>query len=598
MSEAPGHLVIRTGLRDFLDLDRYDILFTVGIVVFAFLLRFLSPIVPTGAFTETPARAVQVGPVTAWGLGFPFNPDECIDDAPVGPHDIPTHTCGFVFDEIYFATDAAKDLHQPPISYFDPEPPLTKLLMAPAISIGGFTTWMWRITTTIAGSLFVGLIYLIGRRLRRDRFFASAAAIFVCLDGLAFVESRTGVIDMIAVFFVALVLYTFLLHWQARTARQWRATLYALATVAGLALGAKFTALAPLALVATFTGVRWLWGRRSEAQLWKEAGSPVAWAHYGGAILLTLFVFVACFSRYLSIPHDDVYQFTSCDPKVPGVAATTNHLVPPRSLQVGPIALPNPVDAVGNVIAITGAGLQYHEQECHTHPYASRWYTWPVMYHPVLFYYSGQFTTAGGDTAISAITNMGNPALWWLGIPALLFCVWRSMCGRWWWRWGLLAGGVFSLLAAILIFHGAEQPDAVTVRVTPSLWFLVAVGGVGLFALGVVYNAVVSRRFVPGFIVFGYIVAWFMWVFGNERRILFFYHALGMLIFTALALAYSLAAIRRTSVSFGKRRIPLTPLAYAGVAVVVAAFVFFYPVWTGLPLTQPDHAMRTWVDVW
>ena len=36
-----------------------------------------------------------------------------------------------------------------------------------------------------------------------------------------------------------------------------------------------------------------------------------------------------------------------------------------------------------------------------------------------------------------------------------------------------------------------------------------------------------------------------MWVPGNERRVLFFYHALGMLLFTALALAYALTAIRR-----------------------------------------------------
>ena len=64
-------------------------------------------------------------------------------------------------------------------------------------------------------------------------------------------------------------------------------------------------------------------------------------------------------------------------------------------------------------------------------------------------------------------------------------------------------------------------------------------------------SAVISRRFVPAFIVLGYIASWMMWVPGNERRVLFFYHALGMLLFTALALAYALTAIRRLRVPFG-----------------------------------------------
>ena len=115
--------------------------------------------------------------------------------------------CGYVFDEVYFPVDAAKDLRQPAESYFDPEPPLAKLLMAPPIALFGFNSWTWRLSTTIFGSLLVGLMYLVALRLRRDRFFALVTALFICFDGLAFVESRTGVIDIIAIFFVALFYY-------------------------------------------------------------------------------------------------------------------------------------------------------------------------------------------------------------------------------------------------------------------------------------------------------------------------------------------------------------------------------------------------------
>src|SRR6202790_4336323 len=194
--------LIRAGLRGFLDLDRFDVIAVVVLVLVAFGLRFASPIFPDFLSGG--------GTISALGVGYPTtrgSSAECTP-VPVGPpgavagvkvSHVDVSVCGYVFDEIYFPVDAAKDLRQPAESYFDPEPPLAKLLMAPPIAWFGFDTWTWRISTTIFGSLLVGLIYLIARRLRRDRFFALCAGLFVCLDGLAFVESRTGVIDAIAI---------------------------------------------------------------------------------------------------------------------------------------------------------------------------------------------------------------------------------------------------------------------------------------------------------------------------------------------------------------------------------------------------------------
>jgi dolichyl-phosphate-mannose--protein O-mannosyl transferase len=48
----------------------------------------------------------------------------------------------------------------------------------------------------------------------------------------------------------------------------------------------------------------------------------------------------------------------------------------------------------------------------------------------------------------------------------------------------------------------------------------------------------------------------------------------------------------------GTRRIPVAPVAWAGVVAVAAAFVFFYPVWTAVPMPATDHQMRLWVDAW
>src|ERR1700692_656602 len=248
-----GVPLVRAGLRGFLDLGRFDVIAVIALVLVAFGLRVASPIFPDFLSGG--------GTVSALGVGYPTtrgSSAECTQ-VPVGPpgvvagvkvSHVDVSVCGYVFDEIYFPVDAAKDLRQPAESYFDPEPPLAKLLMAPPIAVFGFNSWSWRLSTTIFGSLLVGIMYLVALRLRRDRFFALATALFICFDGLAFVESRTGVIDIIAIFFVALFYYVFLLHWQARTRAQWRATLYVMAGVAGLAFAAKLTALAPLVVAA------------------------------------------------------------------------------------------------------------------------------------------------------------------------------------------------------------------------------------------------------------------------------------------------------------------------------------------------------------
>lgn len=601
-----GEPLVRAGLRGFLALQRRDVVAVVALVVFSGFLRFASPIFPN--FLSNPFGGA---PLATWGIGHVYNTTGCTP----APHTTTgplVNTCGFVFDEVYFPVDAAKDLHSPPISYFDPEPPLAKLLMAPPIAVMGFNTTSWRVSTAIFGSLLVGVVYLIALRLRRDRWFAAAAALFVSIDGLAFVESRTGVIDIIAIFFVALFYYAFLLHWQARTRRQWRATLYVLAAVAGLAFAAKLTALAPFAVAAALIAMRGIapviggvapWvrtiagTRRHEVVMWRAAAGRFALVHYTVAFLVCGAIFSASFSRFLTIDHTDVYRFTACTPGTPGLTGTADTLDVPES-RVGPVTVPNPITAIRNIADDMAAGLQYHEQECHGHPYASRWYTWPVMEHPVLFYYQQVATASPDNPTVSSITDMGNPALWWLAIPALLACVWRLSRGPPVWRLLLSVLGLASVGTMIVAFHAAQQPDSVTVRVATGPVFTVAFLGMIVFAALVTLSAVISRRFVPAFIVLGYITSWMMWVPGNERRVLFFYHALGMLLFAALALAYVLAGLRNTVLPIGGRRVSLAPLAWAGCIAVVAAFIFFYPVWTAVPLSAVDHQMRLWVDAW
>lgn len=601
----PPGPVPKAGLRAFLGLERIDVTWLVVLVGLAFFLRAASPIFPD--FLSHPLGGA---PLNAWGAATPQTPTSCAD-VPVGPGGATEKHCGYVFDEVYFTVFAADTLHRPAVDFFDPEPPLAKLLMAPPMAALGFgNRWSWRLSTMIAGSLLVGLVYLIARRLRRDRFFAVAAATFVCLDGLAFVESRTGVIDTIAIFFVVLFYYAFLLHWQARTRTQWRATLYAMAVIAGLAFGAKLTALAPLAVAAVFIGGRLLepFALRAvpalrriagpgggEAVMWRDAAGRRVVLHYVAALLVMAAAFGACYSRYLTIEHRSVYTYTGCDPMTGVQGYPTTQTVP--VVHVGSVPLPNIPVAIANIKGDMAAALSYHSTECRRHPYESRWYTWPVDAKPVLFYVDyTSYTTVNGAREIGWISDLGNPVLWWLALPALLFCFWTLTRGPTAWRLGVALLGVGAVMLLAGGFAANEMAD--TVRVQWSVPLVLGVVSMIAFGVAVVLSGVISRRFVPAFIVLGFLVALTMWMFGNMRRILFLYHMLGALPFMALALAYALTALRHARLSVAGRSLSLAPVAYAGVGAVIAGFVFFYPMWTGAPLPQADHDLRLWLPDW
>ncbi|NLO41331.1 MAG: hypothetical protein GX115_17940 [Ruminiclostridium sp.] len=65
----------------------------------------------------------------------------------------------------------------------------------------------------------------------------------------------------------------------------------------------------------------------------------------------------------------------------------------------------------------------YHTTWQGPHNYSSRWYQWPVMNRPILYY-----TKTDGKVG-EGISAFGNPAIWWMGIPAGILLLWRA-CRR------------------------------------------------------------------------------------------------------------------------------------------------------------------------
>ena len=192
------------------------------------------------------------------------------------------------------------------------------------------------------------------------------------------------------------------------------------------------------------------------------------------------------------------------------------------------------------------------------HPYTSAWYSWPMMIRPVCYFYE---TTKNPSEIIPNrktplplnevklvydIHAMGNPLLYWFAIIALF----------------------------ALAFVLCEQ-----------FWFLLK----GLIKLAdKKYLAI--NFFVPLYLIISYSANLFSWA--GVSRFTFLYHYMPASIFSFLALAwltdYLLASKQKMAVN----------LSIFIILIISISFLFFLPVYLGLPISPRGFFLRMWLPSW
>ena len=75
---------------------------------------------------------------------------------------------------------------------------------------------------------------------------------------------------------------------------------------------------------------------------------------------------------------------------------------------------------LAKVIEGTKYMVNYHSTLVAEHYYSSPFYEWPVIWMPLLY-----ANDAVNATDVSAVSCMGNPAIWWIGIPCALYVLFR-----------------------------------------------------------------------------------------------------------------------------------------------------------------------------
>ncbi|HSR23840.1 MAG TPA: phospholipid carrier-dependent glycosyltransferase [Candidatus Eisenbacteria bacterium] len=534
----------RPWLLERLGLDRLDLVAMAVLLLTAFVLRFFSPLMPdlfsgklvpiSNCVPGTPIDA-QNHTGTLCGLAYPFQRSYASAGQPASPPN------GQVFDEIYFGVFAHNDLKG--IAYFDPEPPLSKLIIASGEWLTGwwratfqgahgdyadlgFDTFGWRIMSVIFGSLCVPMMYLFARKLWPNRLFAITAATLVCFDGMFFVQSRIGMIDIFPIFLIMLAYTVFLVHLESRSERDSIVTLLLTGVAIGLAIAAKWIALAALATIVFFLVMRPVL-RRVGIGLGEEREGSWRWGltagpdHPGGArpglyvptavlalVLIPLVIYVASW-----IPFFTRGQFHN----------------------------------LADLWEYQRQAYIYHATLTASHPYGSPWFSWPFLYRPVAYYYEYQglgFDAITQHPLVAGIIDVGNPVIWWACIPAVLALPYFVLRHR--------------SFPAALILAGFVTQYLPWARITRVIFLYHMFGGLIFMVLALAFVLVRMQQAGPVRIDF-----------------------------------------------FGDRMVLRTRfLVPAFLVLVVAVFAYLYPVWTALPISDQSYLssfplgkmwLRTWI---
>ncbi|MFQ5879229.1 MAG: phospholipid carrier-dependent glycosyltransferase [Dehalococcoidia bacterium] len=400
----------------------------------------------------------------------------------------------FYFDEVYHAftgreflrgNAAAWEFFATPPQGFAFEwthPPLAKLFMAGGMLFIGENPLGWRFFGALLGVATVLLVYLLGKRLFKSEVVGLAAAFLLTFEGLSFVQSRVAMNDIYVVFFIVAALY-FLV-----SDRHLLSGIFF-----GAALATKWSAIWTVFPIAFYFIYKFLQTERARRRsLLVESLLTVPYFF----IVIPLFVYFLSYLPFFLTGHDlrDLWDLQ-------------------RQM------------------------YWYHSGLEATHPYQSPWGTWPIMMRTIFYYIS-----PSGDAKIYAL---GNPIIFWFGVPALAFAGWQGL-------------------------------KRVRIRLDRGTGEVAIAGRLRELDFGVLFVVVAYLSFL---------LPWAL-----SPRIMFLYHYLPSVPFLALAGGYAIWRLWQRR--WGRRG------AIALLTAAFLAFVYFYPHLAAVPVPGWLGESYFWFPTW
>jgi dolichyl-phosphate-mannose-protein mannosyltransferase len=471
-----------------------------------------------------------------------------------------------VFDETYYAKDAYSLLkfgyerNWPPdanakvvagtpdvmqeTASFAVHPPVGKWLIAAGEQLFGMNSVGWRVASLVFGTLLVLVTIRLVRRVSKSTLIGGLAGLLLTLDGLAFVMSRTALLDIFLAFFLVAAVSCLAAdrdwfrnrladHLERRElpdlrgrfgpallVRPWR---LAAGLCFGLAVSTKWNALYVLAAFALLS-LAWDVGARRLAGAGSQ--SPVALLRDGVPAFVSLVVlagvtYLGSWASWFATSGGYDRDWAANHPEA-------------RTVQLLGAPLASWLHYQKDIWDFHTGDFINHAQ----HAYRADPAGWLVIARPIGIdavndIKPGTDGCTGPDNCIRVISGLGTPALWWVA--------------------------VFALIAAAILWVGGRD------------W----------------------RFGVP---VVGVLSGWLPW-FAYDSRPLFFFYAIAIVPFSAMAVALGIGRLLGESRA-GDRRMVAAIVSGAFVALVAANFAYIYPVLTDGLLPYRSWLSRMWFRTW
>ncbi|WP_327149650.1 dolichyl-phosphate-mannose--protein mannosyltransferase [Nocardia sp. NBC_01329] len=441
-------------------------------------------------------------------------------------------------------------------------PPVGKQMIAVGEALFGYNGWGWRFSAALAGTVLILLVIRIVRRMTRSTMLGALAGIMLIADGTTFVSSRIGMLDIFITVFVTAAFGCLIVdrdQMRARLARAdaegrigetpwgprlgvrwWR---FGAGVLLGLACGTKWSGLYFIAAFGLMSVLFDLFARRTygvRKPVYGTAVRDLGPALYA-LVLIPLGVYLASYAAWFR-SETAVYRYMTGNPSAPedgiGDGGFWSQVMP---------------DAMRSLWYFQSRTLTFHSELTNSagnhHPWESKPWTWPMGLRPMLYYYADDGVTGCGQTeCVKAVMLVGTPALWWVSLPVLAWGFWRWIVRRDW------------RYAAVLTAYGAALlPWFLTLDRQMYYFYAVTLAPFLVMAVALVLGDILgtARRPVargPG--------GMFLPAEPSER------HSLGLL---AVCL-------------------------YLG--LVIANFIWLWPILTGLPITAGNWQDHLWLPSW
>ncbi|MBA3618974.1 MAG: phospholipid carrier-dependent glycosyltransferase [Acidothermales bacterium] len=456
----------------------------------------------------------------------------------------------YVFDETYYAREAPELLEhgvewdeENDTGGFIVHPPAGKWAVALGQLVFGDGAFAWRTAAVLAGTLSVLIVARVARRMTRSTLLGCVAGLLLALDGLHFVSSRTALLDVFLMFWVVAAFACLVADRDASRAR-----------LAATASGEP-DARGPTAGSGPRLGLR-PWRIAAGVCLGLACATKWSGLYYVAAfgILSVLWDVGARRTAGVLRPWRAVLRRDA----VPGFvslvgAALLAYLaswagwfsssdgwdrdwasLPENSGGLASVVVP---DALRSLWHYHAEMFDFHEGLREKHPYQSHPWGWLALARPVSYFYEQPARGQLGcevEKCAREVLGVGTPALWWAAVAALFVLAWR------WWAF---------------------------------------------------------RDWRAGAVLLGVAAGWLPWFVYSERTIFSFY-AVVFVPFLVLAVTLCLGLVLGPPGASAVRRRLGALVGGSYVLLVLANFVWLYPVLAARVIPYDDWLARMWFGSW